>query len=144
MRTHSFQLFQSKLAGRSDIEQAYKADLSAILALDPDPTEALYKKCDEVLGIPADASKGGLLNVMTSGREALFVVLHPSGPIVATNMALGQMFKRNLTPGLLGLVVVDDDMNLLETHLLPCWAKSDLAMLAQRLCEDACRRERQK
>lgn len=42
---------------------------------------------------------------------------------------------------ILGLVVVDNEVKLISTHL-PCWQEFNMATLAQLLCEEAVAKER--
>jgi hypothetical protein len=42
-----------------------RRDTAKIFSLDTDPTEALYKKVDGILVLPANATGGGIINVVT-------------------------------------------------------------------------------
>jgi hypothetical protein len=131
-------LFVERCTGNLELFAALARDVKAILDLDPNPREALYKKCDQVLKIPAGAKGGGIFHVI-GGPEALFVIMQVGGPVVLPNAVIARVFS---TAVILGLVLVDNDVNLVSTHLLPCWQEFNLVELAHQLCREAVASER--
>jgi hypothetical protein len=126
---------------RPEVLAAMEQEWGSILALDEEPFDALYKRCDAELGIQPDHSGwGGMLSALDN--EALFVALTRAGIRSAAVLDFAQPrdMRRPEAPSLLGLVILRNSECIPRPFKF--WEEFGLHTEAALLCEfvgDCCR-----
>jgi len=119
-----------------EVLAAMEQEWDSILALDEEPFEALYQRCDSELGIEPDHSGwGGMLSALDN--EALFVALTRAGVRSAAvlDFAKPRDMHRPEAPLLLGLAILRNSECIPRPFKF--WEEFGLHTEAALLCECA-------